>query len=157
LATPTGTGARSISIIVDDKVGAPINAVNPDLRAFKARGGKLLLYHGWNDTAISPGNTIDYLTSVQKAMGGTQDDFVRLYMAPGMGHCSGGVGPNQANWMGALERWREGSVAPDRIVAARVSNNRVDMTRPLCPYPQVAAYSGVGSTNDAANFVCRAR
>jgi feruloyl esterase len=141
---------------VDEKVGAIINAIDPDLRAFKARGGKLILYHGWNDTAISPGNAVDYYTSVQKAMGGVQDDFIRLYMAPGMNHCGGGPGPSQVNWMAALERWREAGTAPDRIEAARVTNNRVDMTRPLCPYPRVAQYTGVGSTNDAANFVCKA-
>ena len=142
---------------VDEKVGATVNAVNPDLRAFKARGGKLLLYHGWNDTAISPGNSIDYYSSVLKKMSGKQDDFIRLFMAPGMAHCSGGAGPSQVNWMAALERWREAGTAPDRIDAARVSNNRIEMTRPLCPYPQVAAYKGVGSTNDASNFVCKAK
>jgi feruloyl esterase len=142
--------------VVDEKVGAIVNAVNPDLRAFKARGGKLLMYHGWNDTAISPGNAIDYYTSVQKRMGGKQDDFIRLFMAPGMNHCGGGVGPSQVNWMAVLERWREGGDEPDRITAHRVTNNRVDMTRPLCPYPQVAVYKGSGTTNDAANFVCRA-
>jgi feruloyl esterase len=142
--------------VVDEKVGTLVNAVNPDLRAFKARGGKLLLYHGWNDTAISPGNAIDYYTSVLKKMGGKQDDFVRLFMAPGMNHCGGGVGPNQVNWMAALERWRESGDAPGRIDAYRVANNRVDMTRPLCPYPQVAQYKGTGSTNDAGNFVCKA-
>jgi feruloyl esterase len=142
--------------VVDEKVGSIVNAVNPDLRAFKARGGKLLLYHGWNDTAISPGNAIDYYTSVQKRMGGKQDDFIRLFMAPGMNHCSGGVGPSQVNWMAVLERWRENGDAPDRITSSRVTNNRVDMTRPLCPYPQVAVYRGTGSTNDADNFVCKA-
>ena len=142
--------------IVDEKVGSIVNAVNPDLRAFKARGGKLLMYHGWNDTAISPGNAIDYLQSVQKRMGGKQEDFVRLFMAPGMAHCQGGQGPSQVNWMGALERWRESGTAPDRIEASRVTSNRVDMTRPLCAYPQVATYKGAGSTNDAANFVCKA-
>jgi feruloyl esterase len=142
--------------VVDDKVGTIVNATNPDLRAFKARGGKLLLYHGWNDTAISPGNAIDYYSSVLKKMGGRQDDFVRLYMAPGMNHCGGGVGPNQVNWMAALERWRESGDAPERLDAYRVANNRVDMTRPLCPYPQVAQYKGTGSTNDAENFTCKA-
>ena len=140
---------------VDEKVGSIVNAVNPDLRAFKARGGKLILYHGWNDTAISPGNTIDYYSSVLAKMGGKQDDFVRLYMAPGMQHCGGGPGPNQINWMAALERWRESNVSPGAITAAHVANNRVDMTRPLCPYPQVAVYKGTGSTNDAENFVCK--
>jgi feruloyl esterase len=140
---------------VDEKVGAIVNAVDPDLSAFKARGGKLLLYHGWNDTAISARNSINYAESVQQKMGGNQDAWMRLFMAPGMQHCGGGVGPNQVNWMGALERWREAGVAPNRLEAAHVTNNRVDMTRPLCPYPQVATYSGSGSTNDAASFVCR--
>jgi feruloyl esterase len=140
---------------VNEKVGSIVNAVNPDLRAFKARGGKLLLYHGWNDTAISAGNTLDYYASVLDKMGPKQDDWIRMFMAPGMQHCGGGPGPNQVNWMAVLERWRESAVAPDRIDAARVTNNRVDMTRPLCPYPQVAQYKGAGSTNDAANFVCR--
>lgn len=143
--------------VVDEKVGTIVNAVNPDLKAFKAHGGKLLLYHGWNDTAISPGNAIDYYQSVLKKMGGKQDDFVRLFMAPGMDHCQGGRGPGQVNWMAALERWREGNTAPDRIDAARVNNNRIEMTRPLCPYPQIAVYRGVGSTNDASNFACKAR
>jgi feruloyl esterase len=142
--------------LVDEKVGATINAINPDLRAFKARGGKLILYHGWNDTAISPGNAINYYSSVLARLGGNQDGFVRLFMAPGMQHCGGGPGPNQVNWMAALERWRESNSAPNEIHAAHVTNNRVDMTRPLCPYPQVASYKGTGSTNDAGNFVCKA-
>jgi feruloyl esterase len=141
--------------ITDEKVGSVINAVNPDLSAFKAHGGKLLLYHGWNDTAISPGNTINYYESMLKKMGGKQDDFVRLYMAPGMQHCGGGPGPNQINYMALMERWRENNQTPAAIEAYHVTNNRVDMTRPLCPYPQVATYKGTGSTNDAGNFVCR--
>jgi feruloyl esterase len=141
---------------VDEKVGNIVNAINPDLSAFKARGGKLILYHGWNDTAISPGNTINYYNSVLSKMGAKQDNWVRLFMIPGMGHCQGGPGPSQVNYMGALERWRESGVAPDQLQAYHVTNNRVDMARPLCPYPQVAQYKGVGSTNDAANFLCKA-
>ena len=142
--------------IVDDKVGSVINAVNPDLSAFKARGGKLLMYHGWNDTAISAGNSVNYYASVQKKMGSKQDDWLRLFMAPGMQHCGNGPGPNQVNYVAVLERWREAGVMPDQILASHVTNNRVDMTRPWCPYPQVAQYKGAGSTNDAANFVCKA-
>ena len=142
--------------IVDEKVGTIINAVTPDLSAFKARGGKLILYHGWNDTAISPGNTVNYYSSVLLKMGQKQDNWIRLFMIPGMGHCQGGPGPNQVNYMGALERWREGGIAPDQLLANHVTNNRVDMARPLCPYPQVAQYKGIGSTNDPANFVCKA-
>ena len=142
--------------VVDERVGSVINAINPDLSAFKAHGGKLLLYHGWNDTAISAGNTVNYYSSVLSKMGAKQDDWIRLFMAPGMQHCGNGPGPNQANYVGALERWREAGVAPDQLLASHVTDNRVDMTRPLCPYPQVASYKGAGSTNDAASFVCKA-
>jgi feruloyl esterase len=137
-----------------EKVGYATNATNPDLRAFKARGGKLLLYHGWNDGLISAGNTVDYVESVVKEMGRGQDDWLRLFMLPGVGHCAGGAGPDQVHWMAALERWRESGKAPDHIEAARVVGNRVEMTRPLCPYPLMAKYTGVGSTNDARNFAC---
>jgi Tannase and feruloyl esterase len=141
--------------LVDEKVGVITNAINPDLRAFKDRGGKLLLYHGWNDPLISAGNTINYYNAVLHKMGRDQQDWIRLFMAPGMGHCGGGQGPSQAHWMAALERWRESGQPPATIEAARITGNRVDMTRPLCPYPQVARYTGVGSTNDAPNFVCQ--
>ena len=107
------------------------------------------------NTAISPGNTINYYESVLKKMGGKQEDFVRLYMAPGMQHCGGGPGPNQINYMAIMERWRESNQTPASIEAYHVANNRVDMTRPLCAYPQIATYKGVGSINDAANFVCK--
>lgn len=137
-----------------------IEATNPDLSAFKARGGKLLMFHGWNDGgsggAISPLNTIDYYSSVLAKMGPKQDEWLRLFLVPGMGHCGGGPGPNQFNALAALERWREQGRPPEQVVASRVVNNRVEMTRPLCPYPKVAVYTGVGSTNDAENFVCRA-
>ena len=141
--------------LTDEKVGSIINATNPDLSGFKAHGGKLLLYHGWNDTAISPGNSINYYESVLKKMGGKQDTFVRLFMAPGMQHCGGGPGPNQINYMAIMERWRELNQTPASIEAYHVTANRVDMTRPLCAYPQAAVYKGAGSPNDAANFACK--
>lgn len=144
--------------LIDEKAGF-IDAVNPDLSAYRAHGGKLLIYHGWTDGgsggAISPLNTINYYESVLAKMGPSQQDWLRLFMVPGMAHCGGGPGPNQVNWMAALERWRESGIAPDRLIASRVSDNHVNMTRPLCPYPQVAYYSGVGSTNDASNFACK--
>ena len=87
-------------------------------------------------------------------MGPQQQDWLRLFMVPGMAHCGGGPGPNQVNWIAALERWRESGIAPDQLSASRVTDNRVNMTRPICPYPLIAKYSGVGSTNDAANFAC---
>jgi len=139
----------------DRKDDGIINAIDPDLSKFKAHGGKLLMYHGWNDTAIAPENSINYHASVLKKMGSKQDDWYRLFMVPGMQHCGGGPGPNQVNWMGALERWRESGTTPEQVVAAHVAGANVDMTRPLCPYPQVATYKGVGSTNDAASFSCK--
>ena len=88
---------------------------------------------------------------------GDTQDFYRLFMVPGMQQCSGGAGTDQFNKMAVLERWREDGIAPAQIPAAHVTNGQVDMTRPLCPYPQVAVYKGSGSTNDAANFSCRVR
>ncbi|MGE5645320.1 MAG: tannase/feruloyl esterase family alpha/beta hydrolase [Acidobacteriota bacterium] len=138
-----------------------VHAVNPDLAKFKARGGKLLMYHGWSDGgsdgSISALNTVSYYESVLKQMGPNQDDWFRLFMVPGMGHCGGGTGPNQFNKLAALERWREQNEPPESITAARVNERgAIDMTRPLCPYPQQAVYKGSGSTNDAANFICKA-
>jgi feruloyl esterase len=144
--------------LIDKKAGF-IDATNPDLAAFRARGGKLLIYHGWNDGgsggAISPQNSVNYYRRVLAKMGPDQQDWLRLFMVPGMAHCGGGPGPNQVNWMAALERWRESGIAPDRLIATRVNDNRVTMTRPICAYPRIAQYSGVGSTNDAANFACK--
>ena len=142
--------------------GKEIHAVSPDLSGFKTRGGKLLIYHGWSDGgsggAISALNTISYYDSVLKQMGPDQDDWFRLFMVPGMDHCGGGTGPNQFNKLAALERWREQNEPPDSITAARVNESGViDMTRPLCPYPQQAVYKGRGSTNDAANFTCKVK
>jgi feruloyl esterase len=142
--------------------GQEIHAVNPDLAKFKARGGKLLMYHGWSDGgsdgAISPLNTVSYYESVLKHMGPNQDDWFRLFMVPGMDHCGGGTGPNQFNKLAALERWREENEPPKSITAARVNQSGViDMTRPLCPYPQQAVYKGSRSTNDAANYTCKVK
>lgn len=141
--------------------GRAIHAVNPDLAQFKARGGKLLIYHGWSDGgsggAISAFNTISYYESVLKQMGPNQGEWLRLFMVPGMAHCGGGTGPNQFNMLAALERWRERNEAPKTIIAARVNERgRIDMTRPLCPYPQRGVYGGTGSIHDASNYTCRA-
>jgi feruloyl esterase len=132
-----------------------IESSDPHLEKFKARGGKLLLYHGWADPGPAPANTIHYYNEVVKALGGSkQDDWIRVFLLPGVGHCGGGVGPDQADYMAALERWKEAGTAPDQIVAAKVAGGRVAMTRPICAYPKVAGYKGMGSVNDAANFTC---
>jgi feruloyl esterase len=139
------------------KTGASMDATSPNLREFKSRQGKLILFHGWSDTSIAPENSIHYYSSVLGEMGSKQADWFRLFMVPGMAHCGGGPGPDQfiISMLGALERWREIGSAPDRVSAAHVTSNRVDMTRPLCPYPQVAQWKGIGSVNDADNFVCK--
>jgi feruloyl esterase len=139
------------------KLAPILNATNPDLTAFRQRGGKLLQYHGWNDQLISPQNSIDYYQSVLKRFGDAAqvDSFYRLFMAPGMAHCSGGTGPNSFDMQAALEQWVERGTAPEQIVATRSTNGIVDRIRPLCTFPKIAVYGGRGDTNDAANFTCR--
>jgi hypothetical protein len=158
-----------------EKTASALDATNPDLRAFAKRGGKLIVYHGWNDPAISALNTIDYYRNVQARTGerNTQS-FVRLYLAPGVQHCAGGPGPSSFGQLGetlsskandpghnlysALEQWVEKGEAPGTVVASKFEGEgaarRATMTRPLCPYPQIAKYKGSGDTNDAANFSC---
>lgn len=134
-----------------------INALDPNLKPFLARGGKLIQYHGWNDPQISPAASTQYYQRVLERLGGASNlhDSYRLFMAPGVGHCRGGDGPGNFDMMTALEDWVERGKAPDQILASRSSDGVVDRTRPLCPYPQVAVYKGSGSTDEAANFACR--
>jgi feruloyl esterase len=138
------------------KNGGFVEANDPDLSKFKARGGKLLFYHGWADPGPAPENTINYYEAVRNKLGGKQDDWMRLFLMPGVGHCSGGVGPDQADFLGTMELWKEKGIAPDSILATRRAGRggQTEMTRPLCPFPQVARYTNSGSTNDAKNFTC---
>ncbi len=130
-----------------------VDAVNPDLSSFKANGGKLLLYVGWADPAITPKNTIGYYESVLDRMGDEQADWMRLFAVPGMGHCRGGPGPNTFDTIGVMEKWREHGAAPDEIAA---SNPRSGLSRPLCPYPEMAKYDGQGDPSEAASWRCAA-
>jgi Tannase and feruloyl esterase len=149
--------------IADDAMGQRANATDPNLKSFKSRGGKLILFHGWSDALIAPTNTIDYYESVAAKMGRKDAaSFTRLYMVPGMQHCYGGPGPNNFGnaMIAALQHWAEQGSAPDKILATKYKtdgdpSSGVARTRPLCPYPQVARYQGSGSIDDAANFACR--
>ena len=141
---------------IADKVdNGSTSAMDPNLKQFFAHGGKLLMYHGWSDPNISPLNTIDYYESVLKTMGSAASDSIRLFMFPGMGHCGGGEGPNTFDPVGVLAQWFEKGQAPNQLLASHRANGVVDRTRPICAYPQVAAYKGSGSIDDAANFVCK--
>jgi feruloyl esterase len=135
---------------------ALLNATNPDLSAFRARGGKLLMYFGWADTALPPGMGIDYYEKAVAANGPSTPEFFRLFMMPGVFHCRGGVGPDRLDAMTALVNWVENGTAPASIVARQMRDGKAVRTRPLCPYPQVARYAGSGSVDDAASFACKA-
>jgi feruloyl esterase len=133
------------------------DAVNPNLKDYFRRGGKLLVYHGWNDQLGAPRNGINYYNSVVTAIGAAETaKSMRLFMAPGMTHCGGGEGPNSFDAMTVLDQWLETGKAPDQMIASHRTGDKVDRTRPLCPYPQVAFYKGNGSMDEAMNFVCKA-
>ncbi len=138
------------------KVDEAMDALDPDLKAFLGRGGKIIQYHGWADPQISPRSSVEYYNAVLEKMGGSAkvNDSYRLFMIPGMAHCGGGEATANFDMLTALEQWVEAKKAPDTIPASRVRDGKVDRTRPLCPYPQVAKYKGTGSVDDAANFTC---
>lgn len=150
--------AKDFATLYDaDARYAPIlNATDPDLMAFKQLGGKLILWHGWSDQNIAPRNTINYYNSVIADQGSEAktQEFARLFMIPGVGHCSGGAGPDTVNWLAALENWVEKGTAPTQIPASKVVGGQTTFTRPLCVYPQVETYKGSGEIKDAANFAC---
>jgi pimeloyl-ACP methyl ester carboxylesterase len=135
-----------------------IGTDNPDLSRFRKEGGKVLIWHGWGDQLIFPEGAIDYYERVLDRFHSTNQvqRFARLFMAPGVGHCGGGTGPQVFDAFGALVRWVEDDQAPDRIIASRVESNVVVRTRPLCPYPHVARYDGTGDPNSADSFDCAA-
>jgi len=137
--------------------GRFLNATNADLSDFSAAGGKLIMWHGWADAALTAFRSIAYLEeAAEKTKHGNRlGEFFRLFLAPGMHHCGGGPGPNTLDALTALESWVEHGIAPEQIVATHMTGTVVDRTRPLCSYPKEATYKGPGSVNDASSFVCR--
>jgi hypothetical protein len=140
-----------------EQYGIVIGTDNPDLSAFRDRGGKTIIWHGLADQLITSEGTIDYYKRVQQRMGGAKltSDFARLYLAPGVAHCSGGPGPQPTGVLDALVSWVEEGRAPDTLTfTRRDQTGSVTRSRPLCQWPLVAKYTGSGSTDDAKNFVC---
>jgi feruloyl esterase len=161
-----------------ETIGPHVDATSGDLRAFQAAGGKLLQYHEWADSAVSPLASIDYHRAVGTFFGQvvpqvSVDDFYRLFMVPGMAHCGGGIGPNTFGNVGtslisldrnptsdvfsALESWVERERKPDYLIGPGLSSvgSGQPFTRPICAYPAVARYAGLGDSDDAAYFTCQ--
>ncbi|MDR3513998.1 MAG: tannase/feruloyl esterase family alpha/beta hydrolase [Caulobacteraceae bacterium] len=143
----------------DAKYAGILNAYAPDLGAFRKHGGKLIQYHGWADPAIPPRDSIEYFGRVQARMGDTAD-FYRLFLAPGMLHCSGGAGPNVLPTLQAITAWVEQGKAPDVLVATKYRSDSpalgVERTRPLCAYPKLAQWDGKGERDRAESWRCAA-
>jgi feruloyl esterase len=133
-----------------------LNATDPDLSSFRDRGGKLILWHGWSDAALTAFDSIEYYESVEQQDSSVRDYF-RMFMMPGVGHCGGGPGPDRVDWISAIEQWVENDTAPERVIASKAnSQGDVTMQRPLCPYPQLATYNSDGDAGLAQSFVCSA-
>ena len=138
-------------------MAAIYNATDPDLSKFQQKGGKIIMYHEWADSIVTPLYTVEYYDSVVQQMGGLEktQEFLRRYMIPGMDHCSilPGKGPDQFDVLTALENWVEKGVAPQEIIATQLNKEGKPIrTRPVYPYPQEATYTGAGDVNQASSF-----
>jgi feruloyl esterase len=133
-----------------------LNAGHPDLNAFVNAGGKLLMSHGWNDTAIPPRGSVQYYEAARAGLEGNSQSAaaIRLFMVPGMFHCGGGDGPSEFDGLGALERWYEDHEAPEQLMASRRAHGKILATHLLCAYPATARYQESGSTDDATHYSC---
>lgn len=142
---------------IDATLAPTVNFLSTDLSRFRAHDGKLILYHGFADPIVVTRDTITYYDRIRDEQNLSPEElqsFARLFLVPGMGHCSGGPGPNTFDALTPLINWVENGDAPESIVATRSQGGSVVMSRPLCAYPKQARYIGSGAPNDAANFVC---
>ena len=135
-----------------------MNATSTDLDAFRHRGGKLVLWHGWSDQGLSAQNTVDYYEEVL-ARDPEANDYARLFMLLGVMHCGGGEGPSIVDWLGVLEDWVERGQAPDRVLAGKPAapppgTLRLERERPICAYPRIARYNGSGDPDVAESYSC---
>jgi feruloyl esterase len=147
------------------KLGGIVDAVNPDLGAFTRRGGKLLIYHGWEDPVIPAGATVKYYEAVRRRLGARAANSVRFFMLPGVGHCAGGHGPSVFDKVETLDRWVSGTAVPDRLTVGKYDDDMAALagtpakllrTRLVCSYPRTARYKGHGSIDKAESYVCTA-
>jgi len=166
--------------IVDATLGGDVNdATRGSLRAFKAVGGKLIIYHGLADSLVPPAQSVAFYERQARDLGGMTrlQSAARLFLVPGVMHCGGGSGPDSFNsalggvlpppvkgpgndLFSALIRWTQGDGAPDRVVATKFLAGRpgkIEFQRPVCAYPQIARHKGIGSTTVADNFICSAK
>jgi feruloyl esterase len=143
--------------LAEKAIASSMDATNPNLKPFVESGGKLIMYHGWSDPGIPPMNSVQYYKNATGALGGESKatKSIRLFMIPGMNHCQGGDGTDKFDGVAALANWVENGKAPDQILASHQTAGKVDRTRPLCAYPQTAVYKGSGTTDEAANFICK--
>ena len=138
-----------------EQAGAVLNTVTPELRPFFKRGGKLLMYHGWNDQQVPAMSSVTYFNRAVETTGRPSvGKSIQLYMVPGMNHCQGGIGTDTWDKVAMMEDWISRGTAPSHIVASHATDGKIDRTRPLCPFGQIARYNGTGNRDDAASFAC---
>jgi feruloyl esterase len=150
----TGTFDFDQDVRLLDAWAKKANATSTNLDKLRRRGGKVLMTYGWADQILQPMMGVNYYEALLKRYGSKTGDFARLFMVPGMTHCSGGYGTDRFDAMTALINWVEAGKAPESLAASRVVDNQVVRTKPLCPYPQVARFRGMGDVNDASAYRC---
>jgi feruloyl esterase len=149
--------------VAKQRMAEIIDATNNNLRPFMKHGGKLLMYHGWDDPAIPAGNSIRYFETARATLG-RQANQMQLFMVPGMAHCGGGTGPSSLDALGALDKWVQTGTAPEQMIAAKYQDDKLAFvglatkpiqTRPVCAWPRTPRYKGSGSITEAVNFRCK--